>query len=409
MEALNEWQTGYVGKSMSLRAHIAYEKGLLPLKRITQKTLKDGGIPFERDYFVWLATHRYVTPSEWHHVGASFEEVDFYQLEEVVEQLRDLDIYSLYAEFQVEKGKEDRGYFVRVKVYPDSAQERLGFFRNKMIYYTDIPAVNCASMRSTITQRFTKKPASLSDKNAHVILERAGIAIETYHDYQVYSHLSVTGIAEEVMGFESVAPVAPTQALPIAPKKPQAVPTSRLTITAKPKPVLAPTVLPTPPVVKKKDPLDVTAIWLQSQTEQVSFVTVSCIEKGITEPTPAVATDKKVYLKIGTIIDRADVRIEGTFELDVNDALWVQHIKTKHLNQKPPKFCDVTVRFNKKDLDVQALVTDDYVYTSGTGPIRPIADVHVHQKFTPNKEDQAWVSNVVGRYRNHTKKIQNNI
>ena len=47
---------GYAGRSMSINARQAYERGLKPLSKITAEDLKRCGFDYSADFFKWLVT-----------------------------------------------------------------------------------------------------------------------------------------------------------------------------------------------------------------------------------------------------------------------------------------------------------------------------------------------------------------
>lgn len=69
---------GYIGRSMSVNARRAYERGLKPLSRIRSSDLKQNGFYYSAAFFRWLVHNWDIKPKEMHHTSASRRITAFY-------------------------------------------------------------------------------------------------------------------------------------------------------------------------------------------------------------------------------------------------------------------------------------------------------------------------------------------
>lgn len=69
---------GYIGRSMSINAKRAYERGLKPLSRITSADLKQNGFYYPVRFFRWLVRNWDIKPKEMHHTSAACNITAFY-------------------------------------------------------------------------------------------------------------------------------------------------------------------------------------------------------------------------------------------------------------------------------------------------------------------------------------------
>ena len=69
---------GYAGRSMSVNAKRAYERGLKPLSRIRSSDLKQNGFYYSVAFFQWLVHNWDIKPKEMHHTSASHRITAFY-------------------------------------------------------------------------------------------------------------------------------------------------------------------------------------------------------------------------------------------------------------------------------------------------------------------------------------------
>ena len=69
---------GYIGRSMSINAKRAYERGLKPLTRITSVDLHQNGFYYPVRFFRWLVHNWNIKPKEMHHTSAACNITAFY-------------------------------------------------------------------------------------------------------------------------------------------------------------------------------------------------------------------------------------------------------------------------------------------------------------------------------------------
>ena len=69
---------GYIGRSMSVNAKKAYERGLKPLSRIRSADLKQNGFHYPVAFFRWLVHNWNIKPREMHHTSAACRLTPFY-------------------------------------------------------------------------------------------------------------------------------------------------------------------------------------------------------------------------------------------------------------------------------------------------------------------------------------------
>lgn len=69
---------GYIGRSMSMNAKRAYERGLKPLSRFTSADLKQHGFHYPVRFFRWLVYNWNIKPKEMHHTSAACNITAFY-------------------------------------------------------------------------------------------------------------------------------------------------------------------------------------------------------------------------------------------------------------------------------------------------------------------------------------------
>jgi len=85
---------GYNGFSMSNNAVEAYNKGLLPLSKITASMLKDAGIKTKKSELKILTSNGIIKHTEWHHTSCHYNCTDFYSLDDIREQLEQIESES---------------------------------------------------------------------------------------------------------------------------------------------------------------------------------------------------------------------------------------------------------------------------------------------------------------------------
>lgn len=107
--------SGYVGYSMSVRAEQAYNDGLLSFSKIKAKHLKENDIGISLKFFKWLVENNHITPTEWHHTGKLFNKTNFFDLDDVREQIQRLDLQNLESKFNNVVNDEENGYYAKVE------------------------------------------------------------------------------------------------------------------------------------------------------------------------------------------------------------------------------------------------------------------------------------------------------
>lgn len=70
--------SGYMGRSMSVNAKRAYERGLKPLSRIRSSDLRQNGFHYSVAFFKWLVHNWDIKPKELHHTSAAYRITPFY-------------------------------------------------------------------------------------------------------------------------------------------------------------------------------------------------------------------------------------------------------------------------------------------------------------------------------------------
>ena len=130
--------SGYVGQSMSKRAENAYADGLLSKAKIKKDNLVQVGIDLPVGFIKWLMPS-IITPTEWHHTGKHFNETDFYDLEDVKEQLEELDVPSLQENYNEEREsiKQEKGYYALIEYGEWSGSRK----HPKLTHYEDFAYV----------------------------------------------------------------------------------------------------------------------------------------------------------------------------------------------------------------------------------------------------------------------------
>lgn len=112
-------QKGYIGQSMSENAKFAYDSGLLSKAKISKYDLESADIDLPVGFIKSLMP-TIITPTEWHHTGKFYNATDFYDMQDVKEQLADIDIdrhLEIYKKEQEEKRLEqerkrnEKGYY----------------------------------------------------------------------------------------------------------------------------------------------------------------------------------------------------------------------------------------------------------------------------------------------------------
>lgn len=81
---------GYIGASKSVNAMLAEEEGKRPLTKITKQWLTDAGIDLNVSFVKYLIRTGFLIPAEWHHTSKFYNETDYYDAENLAEQINNL-------------------------------------------------------------------------------------------------------------------------------------------------------------------------------------------------------------------------------------------------------------------------------------------------------------------------------
>lgn len=120
---MNNANSGYVGYSMSVRAKQAYDGGLLSKAKIKKSDLEGAGVQLPVSFVKWMMP-AIIKPTEWHHTSIHFNKTDFYDLNEVKEQLDEIDIELRLTQYKCEKqdnhlekgeSHREKGYYAYVE------------------------------------------------------------------------------------------------------------------------------------------------------------------------------------------------------------------------------------------------------------------------------------------------------
>lgn len=183
---------GYVGQSMSVRAKNAYDNGLISKAKIKKSDLEDAGIDLPVNFIKFLMPG-IIKPAEWHHTGKHYNETDFYDLEDIKEQLQKRDIESLleaYKEEQAEKKLErekeskQKGYYAYVK-YGEWEGSRKHpklveyydyvFIKGKWAYISGEQKKKIDGKNFKIIKTYKIKPRKMDTKIRNGIFKKLGI------------------------------------------------------------------------------------------------------------------------------------------------------------------------------------------------------------------------------------------
>ena len=104
---------GYIGRSMSVNARRAYERGLKPLSRIRAADLRQNGFGYSVAFFRWLVHHWDIRPRERHHTSASCRITAFYDGSVIRYAARCCNLELLFRIYKgkitVEQARRERG------------------------------------------------------------------------------------------------------------------------------------------------------------------------------------------------------------------------------------------------------------------------------------------------------------
>lgn len=282
---------GYAGKSISRRALNAYRKGLMPLSQINAAVLKEYSIPFQVGFFKWLVNNQYIVRSEWHHTGPNRQETDFFAMADVVEQFRELDVFALFSEYEMEKKKASKGYFVRARIVSEdeNSPRMMGFVKGSRIYFVDHASTRVTSKNVEIIQRFTSKPKRMKDEDANLLLHKAKVKLSVFSDYDVrIVEVAIKDIIKE----KEVAP-----------------PTVKAVVSAT--------------LTKEECYYKEKFYWVSQKSDPAKI------------PVPALLIGNFAYTKTGGTFNIGEIRLHGTFHWAEKDKGWMTHCKSKSKTHKP--------------------------------------------------------------------------
>lgn len=294
---------GYIGKTGSVNAQQAYEKGKVVLSQIDSPLLKKYGIPFSVDFFRWLVEEKYIVRSEWHHTGPNYRVTDFYDMTEIIEQLRALDVYTLHPQYQWAREQDQKGYFALVTLPEEKATSlnRYVFLREGWLYCLnqERQRMNIESIR--IQQRFMQKPPKLSSVEAAYLLEKAGVQKENFASFGIV--LERKTVRPALSELKDVL----LQAL----KESDVNDVNKLFEELLPK-------------VKEKTE---TKVEMKAEIIGCRYVNIGYEDEGKKRITKAVIHGENVYTKDHKKLSIREIRIHGGFHPSGIEANWVGHVK----------------------------------------------------------------------------------
>ena len=92
--------------SMSNNAIFAYDRGLMPASKITAAALRAHGITTPVQVVKYLIGKGRLRSEEWHHSSKFYNEVEFYDLDSIREQLKSIDIEEAAREMKTPSGQK---------------------------------------------------------------------------------------------------------------------------------------------------------------------------------------------------------------------------------------------------------------------------------------------------------------
>lgn len=168
---------GYIGRSMSINAKKAREKGLLPASYWTSDVLKQHGFNYPVSFFRWLCKRQYITAKEYHHTGCAFKCTGYYQESTIsyVVQRYDLDLlYEIYTG-KIDKNeakKKKKITYVKVKTTDRILGLKglntvtLNCVRySNIIWYSKNKFIHEDSKDCTIIAEYDERPFGFENKN----------------------------------------------------------------------------------------------------------------------------------------------------------------------------------------------------------------------------------------------------
>jgi hypothetical protein len=205
-----DWNAG-----MSNCAVAAYEDGLLPASKLAA-ALKERGYKVSTTFI-----RENFTPDSWHHTSAKFNETDFYDLREVVEEIEDdPDLQAKIAEEAARQAaaRKSRETFVADVTVTDWVENRCNYrtFRYPQkrtlrgVQVTQVPgavmiqiegegrrkAANCVIQRLDNAEVRRRRNAKIAAKRKATIAARKAARAEALETIRINPGFSVVGQSE---------------------------------------------------------------------------------------------------------------------------------------------------------------------------------------------------------------------
>ena len=167
-------KSGYVGHAMSVRAKEAYEAGLVTKSTLKKEDLQRADIQLPVGFVKWLMTTR-LTPSEWHHTSTHFNETDFYDLNIIKEELKEMAIDDLKEAYQASRKqtkKEEQALYYAYISYGEwegsrkhpklKTYEAFAVIQGDWAYLDSNQKKKLSGKHITIIKRYKIKPKEMS-------------------------------------------------------------------------------------------------------------------------------------------------------------------------------------------------------------------------------------------------------
>jgi len=147
----------YLGKSMSVNAAIAHNKGLLPISSITTTILKENKFTYPKVFFRWLCKQGYIRPAEFHHASVSKQMIRYYDPKyiEIISKIYDLEsLYKLYRRKITKEELLKKRKVEYVKVLTSGT--RIGIDRSILLYCIKVDGLVLWSQNTAINMDHSK-------------------------------------------------------------------------------------------------------------------------------------------------------------------------------------------------------------------------------------------------------------
>ncbi len=107
----------YIGRSMSVNAKSAHNRGLLPISAIKRKELDSFGFNYSVSFFKWLCKKHYILPREYHHTSAAKRITPFYSPDNIKFFAERANLVLLYRIYRGKITKEEAVESLGLKYY----------------------------------------------------------------------------------------------------------------------------------------------------------------------------------------------------------------------------------------------------------------------------------------------------